>query len=1102
VPASVDSPVLQAGDYSYQAVYSGDGNYNGSTGDCEPFAVAKADSATATVVKDGAGHTVDQADPAALGSKVHDTATVTAAPFTATGTVTYQLYSGLDCKAGNELGSAGQVTMSGGNVPASVDSPVLQAGDYSYQAVYSGDGNYNGSTGDCEPFAVAKAPTSSATIVFDAATNAAWSGSEATGSSAYDTAAVSGQQGAIVPTGTVTYKFFTNGGCNAPADSSNTVSLNSGNVPNSSTHGPLPAGSYSFQAVYSGDGNYTGSTGACEPFSLGIPPTSTATIVFDAATNAAWSGSEAPGASAYDTAAVSGQQGTIVPTGTVSYTLFTNGTCDGIGTAAGTVTLDLKGDVPNSDATGPLAAGSYSFQAVYSGDNNYATSTGSCEPFTVNQASSSTDTVVKDHAGDVVDTANPAAFGSKVHDTATVTANPFTATGTVTYQLYTGLDCKAGNTVGSAETVTLDAKGNVPDSSETSALNAGDYSYQAVYAGDVNYTGSTGPCEPFSISQASPGIVTTQDPASGSVDDTYKDSATLSAGGNPTGSITFDLYDNPTCSGQAVYEEKVSVDNGNGTYETANGVQLSTAGTYYWVATYGGDSNNKSAVSGCADEPVVVNPANIHILKTADHQQVNAGESVGFTMTLWNDGSGNAKGATLTDVLPTNPGLSWSVDSTGSGFGSGCSIKSGELTCGPVTVPAGTDKATSIYWVHITSGTTAATGGDCEEAGGVVDNTGNVDTSNAGSDQSSASTCVAAPAIHIVKSADKPQVTVGESIGFTMTVSNSGVGDAHDVTLKDTLPTNPGLSWSVDKTGSGFGSSCSISSGELTCGPVTVPAGTTQSASTFTVHVTSATTAATGGDCPTTGVVDNTGHVTTSNDGSDQSRASTCVQALVDLSVTKTGSPASQPLGVGNITWTMVVTNNGPDTDSGVTIADPMPGGNTFVSATTSQGSCTGGPILNCTIGVMAAGESVTITLVTTPSAEGPQVNTVHVVGDRPETNLANNTATATVQIFKGPPPVFCVAVSRVNPKQLFVGRKTKLTIHVTQHGKAVKGVHVRIKGPKLDIRTKASNSKGVITRTIKLRKAGILIFSPIASKRCNTQRVGVTNVFTPPVTG
>jgi len=97
---------------------------------------------------------------------------------------------------------------------------------------------------------------------------------------------------------------------------------------------------------------------------------------------------------------------------------------------------------------------------------------------------------------------------------------------------------------------------------------------------------------------------------------------------------------------------------------------------------------------------------------------------------------------------------------------------------------------------------------------------------------------------------------------------------------------------------------------------------------------------------------------------------------------------------------------------------------------------------------------------------------------------------------------VFCVAVSRVTPKQLFVGRNTKLTIHVTQDKKAVQGVRVRIKGPKVDIRTKPSNSKGVIVQQVKMKKAGILIFSPIASKRCNTKRVGVTNVFTPPVTG
>jgi uncharacterized repeat protein (TIGR01451 family) len=233
------------------------------------------------------------------------------------------------------------------------------------------------------------------------------------------------------------------------------------------------------------------------------------------------------------------------------------------------------------------------------------------------------------------------------------------------------------------------------------------------------------------------------------------------------------------------------------------------------------------------------------------------------------------------------------------------------------------------------------------------------------------------------------------------------------------------------------------------------------------------------------------------------------VQAMVDLSITKAGSPASQTLGDGNITWTIVVTNHGPSADTNVTIADPMPAGNTFVSATTTKGSCTGGAILHCSLGTMAAGESVTITLVTTPSTVGVQTNVVNVVGDRPETNTANNMATATVQtVGVITPPVFCIAVSRVTPKQLFVGRKTKLTIHVTQKDsttlkvKAVKGVHVRIKGPKVNIKTGASNSKGVITQKIKMKKAGILIFSPIADKRCNTKRVGVTNVFTPPVTG
>jgi hypothetical protein len=153
----------------------------------------------------------------------------------------------------------------------------------------------------------------------------------------------------------------------------------------------------------------------------------------------------------------------------------------------------------------------------------------------------------------------------------------------------------------------------------------------------------------------------------------------------------------------------------------------------------------------------------------------------------------------------------------------------------------------------------------------------------------------------------------------------------------------------------------------------------------------------------------------------------------------------------------------------------------------------------------MAAGETVTITLVTTPSTTGAQVNTVTASGNRPETNTGNNQASATVQVTPQvfpPPVVYCVAVSNVTPKQLFVGRKTTLTIHVTQHGKAKAGVKVLIRAPKLLLRTKRSNAKGIIKQHVKMKKAGAMIFTPIASKRCNTKRIGITNVFTPPVTG
>jgi len=565
---------------------------------------------------------------------------------------------------------------------------------------------------------------------------------------------------------------------------------------------------------------------------------------------------------------------------------------------------------------------------------------------------------------------------------------------------------------------------------------------------------------------------------------------TWSIDSGPTGTVT------PTCA----------VSNGSPQDLTCTAVDLAPGDSYtvhVMATTSFGEcteyDNTATASASNADDvqdsaSIVCQAPDLSITKTADASAVNAGDPIGFTITVSNspnEGTGTAKNVTLDDPLPAGTASDWVIDPAYSGPGS-CSITgpsgSQQLDCS-----FGDLESDNSVTVHVSSSTSFA-------ACTTYDNTATASAGNAPDVQASANIACTSPQVVITKKADhSAPVNAGSQIGFTVEIKNTGEGEATGVTLSDPLPagSGSGVTWAIDSgtgTPAQFVLSGAKGSQTLALASSTLPAG-----ADYKVHIVASTSQT---EC---GTYNNTATLTTGNaNNPNPSSASESCAFHVDLSVTKAGSPATQTLGTGNITWTIVVTNNGPDTDTGVTIADPMPAGNTFVSATTTQGTCTGGAILHCSIGTMAAGASVTIALTTTPSTAGNQANTVTVVGDRPETNTANNTASATVLVVAPhtPPTVFCVAVSKVTPTQLFVGRKTKLTIHVTQNQKAVKGVHVRITGPKTNIRTGASNSKGVITQQLKMKKAGILIFSPIASKKCNTRRVGVTGVFTPPVTG
>src|SRR5437867_420911 len=159
------------------------------------------------------------------------------------------------------------------------------------------------------------------------------------------------------------------------------------------------------------------------------------------------------------------------------------------------VTIGAGSAIPPTSATSALPAGSYSFQASWPGNSNYNGATATCEPLTVSKGTATLSTAIA--PSDTV------ALGNTVHDTASFSGltSGFNPTGTVTYTFFVG-DCTTGSlsTLFSGdgmEGVTIGSGGTIPDSSATSALPAGSYSFQASWPGNSNYNGATSDCEPL-----------------------------------------------------------------------------------------------------------------------------------------------------------------------------------------------------------------------------------------------------------------------------------------------------------------------------------------------------------------------------------------------------------------------------------------------------------------------------------------------------------------------------------------------------------------------------------------------------------------------------
>jgi len=199
-----------------------------------------------------------------------------------------------------------------------------------------------------------------------------------------------------------------------------------------------------------------------------------------------------------------------------------------------------------------------------------------------------------------------------------------------------------------------------------------------------------------------------------------------------------------------------------------SGTAKADCATYQNVASVTASNNDELNPQAS----ITVQCPGLNIAKTAADTSVNGGDSVSFTIVVWNTGPGTALNVTLDDPLPG--GLDWTADNND------CSITSGTLHCdfGDLGV---TTKEQSSAKVTVTAPTTRE---DC----GTLDNTATAHADNSDDVQASASIDVTCPVIAITKANDTDgPVLPGTVVTYTLTVHVEN-GPATDVTVSDILP--------------------------------------------------------------------------------------------------------------------------------------------------------------------------------------------------------------------------------------------------------------------------------------------------------------------------
>ena len=154
-----------------------------------------------------------------------------------------------------------------------------------------------------------------------------------------------------------------------------------------------------------------------------------------------------------------------------------------------------------------------------------------------------------------------------------------------------------------------------------------------------------------------------------------------------------------------------------------------------------------------------------------------------------------------------------------------------------------------------------------------------------------------------------------------------------------------------------------------------------------------------------------------------------------DLAISKTASP--DPVVAGTtLTYSINVTNSGPNKATGVTIIDTLPPGVTLASA--SPGCSEHSGTVTCHINgniLSGASASVTIQVTVDPDTTGSISNVATVTSNDPDPDLSNNAASETTSIISVSPQADLTISKAGSPDPVVAGTALSYEIIVTNSG-------------------------------------------------------------------